>query len=140
MKRLLFIGLSAGLIALSLSACDPRFTYESNLSPREIQSLVGTWEGQSSLSFGDKECPTHYLWTLRVSNGNVDGSLVDKETPNAPRTRFTTFLDYNGTFSALVRPRGQDTTVIGAFQRDLFVGEAKGQCKYILRLRRVASS
>jgi hypothetical protein len=129
------------LVGLSLAACDPRFNYESNLSPREIQALTGTWEGQSTLTLGAKECPTHYLWSLRAANGNVEGSLVDKETPNAPRTRFTTFLDYDGSISALIRPRGEDTTVMGAFQRDVFVGEAKAKaCKYVLRLRRLASS
>lgn len=126
---------------LMLGACDPRFVYQSNLSPREVQTLAGTWEGESSLTFGEKECPIHYLWSLRVANGNVEGSLVDKETPNAPRSRFTTFLDYDGTFRALARPRGQDTNVIGAFQRDHFVGEATAKaCRYTLRLRRTAGS
>lgn len=134
----MFLGMVA---ALALGACDPRFTYESNLSPREIQTLAGTWEGQSSLTLGQKECPTHYLWSLRVASGNVEGSFVDKETPNAPRSRFTTFLDYDGTMSVMTRPRGEDTSVIGAFQRDLFLGEAKAKsCKYVLRLRRAANS
>lgn len=140
MKRFTAMLLGAAT-AFTLGACDPRFNYESNLSPREIQALAGTWEGQSSLTFGQKECPTFYLWSLRVVSGNVEGSLVDKDTPNAPRARFTTFLDYDGTISALARPRGEDTSIMGAFQRDLFVGEAKAKsCKYALRLRRTANS
>ena len=132
---------SGALIGLMVGACDPRFNYESNLSPREVQALAGTWEGQSSLTFGEKECPTHYLWSLRVANGNVEGSLVDRDTPNAPRTRFTTFLDYDGTMTARARPRGEDTDITGAFHRDNFAGEAKAKsCKYVLRLRRAASS
>lgn len=131
-----------GLLAiLSLGACDPRFTYETNLSPREIHVLAGTWEGQSSVSLGSKDCPTHYLWSLRVANGNIEGSLVDRDTPNAPRTRFTTFLDYDASMTALVRPGGRDTTVRGTFQRDSFVGESRSTaCNYNLRLRRTASS
>ncbi len=129
------------LAAALLAGCDPRFIYETNLSPRELQALTGTWEGQSALSKGDKACPAHYLWFLRVANGNVDGSLVDKETPNAPRTRFTTFLDYDGSMTALVRPGGWDATVRGTFQRDVFIGESTGpSCNHRMRLRRTSSS
>lgn len=131
-----------GLAALALGACDPRFAYESNLSPREIQNLAGTWEGPSGLTREDERgCPTFYVWVLRVANGNVEGDLVDRETPNAPHSRFTTFLDYDGTITTVARPGGRDLMVRGAFQRDRFVGEAKGKaCSYILRLRRTASS
>ncbi len=136
MMRPFFIVL---LATLSLGACDPRFIYESNLSPREIQSLAGTWEGQSALKSGKKECPAHYLLTFRVANGNVEGDLVDKDTPNAPRSRFTTFLDYDGGMTVLARPGGRDTNIRGAFQRDIFVGETKSeQCTYTVRLRRTA--
>lgn len=139
MTRLYFLAL---LAALPLGACDPRFTYDSNLSPREIQALTGTWEGQSALHReNERGCPGFYLWSLRVANGNVEGSLVDRETPNAPRSRFTTFLDYDGSMTVLARPGGRDTLVRGAFQRDLFVGEAKSPtCTYLLRLKRTASS
>ena len=138
MIRSAFMALVA---AASLAGCDPRFNYETNLSPRDIQTLTGTWEGQSSLSLGEKECPTSYLWSLRVANGNVAGSLVDKETPNAPPTRFTTFLDYDGSMTALVRPGGWDTTVRGTFQRDSLAGETKSKaCNHRMRLRRTSSS
>lgn len=139
MTRSFLIGL---LAILSLSACDPRFTYELNLSAREIQSLAGRWEGQSGIAWSDdKDCPQFYVWTFRVANGNVEGDVVDRATPNAPHTKFTTFLDYDGSIAATARPGGRDTLVRGAFQRDSFVGEAKSKaCSYRLRLRRAASS
>ena len=139
MTRSFLIGL---LAALFLAACDPRFIYESNLSPREIQALRGTWEGQSALSRSDeRDCPEFYVWVFRVAGGNVEGDLVDRATPNAPHTRFTTFLDYDGSITVLARPGGRDMTVRGAFQRESFVGEAKARtCSYLLRLRRTSSS
>lgn len=133
----------AMLIAVAhlVSACDPRLTPTSNLSPREVQTLAGVWQGRSSLSFGDKECTSGHLWTLRVTGGNVEGELVDELTPRAPPSKFTTFLDYDGSMRALVRPGGQDMTVRGAFNRDNFAGDSKSKdCAYLLRLRRTASS
>jgi len=127
---------------LALGACDPRFAYDSNLSPREIQTLTGTWEGSSAVNRSiASDCPAFYVWSLRVANGNVEGSVVDRDTPNAPRTRFTTFLDYDGSITVNARPGGRDTLIRGAFQRDRFVGESRGPaCVYILRLQRTASS
>jgi hypothetical protein len=139
MTRAFFTGL---LVVLSLAACDPRVTYESKLSPREIQTLAGRWEGQSGLTRSDdKDCPQFYVWAFQVANGNIEGDVVDRATPNAPHARFTAFLDYDGSMTATARPGGRDTLVRGAFQRDSFVGEAKSQaCSYRLRLRRTASS
>jgi hypothetical protein len=133
----------AGLLAvLSLAACDPRLTYESNLSLREVQTLAGVWEGQSGITWSDdNDCPRFYVWAFRVANGNVEGDVVDRATPNAPRAKFTTFLDYDGSMTATARAGGRDTLIRGAFQRDSFVGEAKSKaCSYRLRLRRTASS
>lgn len=139
MIRLISIAIAASVI---LGGCDPRFIRETNLSAREVQALTGTWEGVATLSREDiRGCPTHYIWVLRVANGNVEGELVDRETPNAPRTKFTTFLDYDASISVMVRPRGQDTTVRGTFQRDSFTGDTSSiGCAHRLRLRRTASS
>lgn len=129
------------MAAVLLAACDPRLTPRSNLSPREIQALAGVWQGRSTLAFGGKQCPAAYLWTLRVAAGNVDGEIVDEETPRAPATKFTTFLDYDGSLHAFARPGGRDTTIRGAFNRDNFSGESKSQeCSYLVRLPRRASS
>ena len=128
-------------LAVVLAACDPRLRPDSNLSPREIQALSGTLEGRSSLSSGEKDCPPYYLWTLRVGGGNVDGEIVNAETPRAPVTKFSTFLDYDGTLRALARPGGTDTTIQGTFHRDSFSGESKtARCAYNVRLRRTAGS
>lgn len=128
-------------VAHLLSACDPRLTPTSNLSPREVQTLAGIWQGRSPLTYGGKACTTGYVWTLRVAGGNVEGEVVDEATPRATPSKFTTFLDYDGSMHAQVRPGGDDTTVRGAFNRDSFSGDAKGKdCSYILRLRRTASS
>lgn len=128
-------------LAILLTGCDPRLLPTSNLSPREIQSLAGTWAGRSSLSSGDKDCPPHYLWTLRVGGGNVDGEVVNAETPRAPATKFSTFLDYDGTVRALARPGGADTTIQGTFLRESFAGESKSdRCTYRVRLQRTAGS
>src|SRR5262245_43128295 len=121
MIRLLIIGIAATIF---LGGCDPRFVPSTNLSPREIQALVGNWEGQGTLSRAEiKGCPTHYRVVMRVANGNVEGDLVDRATPNAPHTRFTTFLDYDASISVVARPRGIDMTIRGVFTRDNFVGE-----------------
>lgn len=139
MIRFIRIGMAAAVL---LGGCDPRFVYQTNLSPRELQALTGTWEGSSSLSREEtRGCPTFYVWVLRVANGNVEGDLVDRDTPNAPHTKFTTFLDYDGTISALIRPRGQDMKIQGVFQRDSFAGETHSAgCSYRVRLRRTSSS
>lgn len=127
--------------AMALAACDPRLLRPSDLSAREIQTLAGVWEGRSSLSSGEKDCPAGYLWKLRVGSGNVDGELVDEATPRAPPAKFSTFLDYDGTLRALVRPGGADTTISGTFYRDSFSGDSRStRCAYIVRLRRTASS
>lgn len=136
------------LVALVVAACDPRFVYESDMSARDIQNLSGVWQGQSSLSFTafttkkiDEPCPRSYLWTLRVNAGTVEGELVNKDTPNAPRTRFTAFLDFDGSIHSFVRPDGRDTNVLGSFQRSGFTGQSKSQeCSYVIRLERQRAS
>lgn len=128
-------------VAALLAACDPRLTPTSNLTPREVQTLAGTWQGRSTLSYGGKACTTGYSWTLRVAGGNVEGETLDEATPRAAPSKFTTFLDYDGAMHARVRPGGEDMTVHGVFNRDNFAGEAKGKdCSYLMRLRRTASS
>lgn len=137
LRAVSFVILAAALLA----ACDPRLTPTSNLSPRDIQTLAGAWEGRGTLLSGNSECPSSYAWTLRVGGGNVDGEIVDEATPRAPPSRFTTFLDYDGTLRALARPGGRDTAISGTFYRDSFSGQAKNpQCSYVLRLRRMAGS
>jgi hypothetical protein len=136
------------LALMTLAACDPRFVRESDLNAREIQNLSGVWQGQGSLAFStfttakiDHPCPRFYLWTLRVNAGNVEGEVVSKDAPNAPRTRFTTFLDFDGSIHAFVRPDGRDTNVLGSFRRDGFTGQAKSQeCGYVIRLERQSAS
>jgi len=125
------------LAALVVAACDPRLVHTSNLTPREVQTLAGTWQGDSKMSFGEENCPRVYLWTMKVAQGSAEGSLVDEKTPNAPATIFKTFVDYDGTLNAFARPGGRDTNIRGAFNRDNFTGEAKSErCAYLIRLRR----
>jgi hypothetical protein len=127
------------LIAVIASACDPRLIYESNLSPREVQALAGTWQGDAKLAFGEESCPRVYDWTLKVAQGSVEGSMVDEKTPHAPPPVFKTFIEYNGSLNAFARPSGRDANIRGAFTRDAFVGEAKGErCRYNIRLRRTS--
>jgi hypothetical protein len=129
---------------LAVGACDPRFVHESDLSAREVQALSGTWEGQGSLSFMlfsggtrlNSPCPRTYLWTLRVKAGNVEGEVVNKETPNATPARFTTFLDFDGSIHGFVRLNNQDTNILGAFQHSGFAGQSKStECAYVLTLK-----
>lgn len=128
------------IAALGLAACDPRLTPASNLSPREIQALAGVWEGRGTLRSGDADCPSVYLWTLRVGGGNVEGEAVDADRPHASPSRFTTFIDYDGTVRALARPGGRDTAVTGTFYRDRFAGDARNaSCSYVLRLTRTGT-
>jgi hypothetical protein len=136
------------LALLGVAACDPRFVRETDMSPQEIQNLSGVWQGQATLSFTalttaklDAPCPRIYLWTLRVNAGNVEGEVVSKETPNAPRTRFTTFLDFDGSIHGFVRPDGRDTNVLGTFQRSGFTGTSKSvECGYVVRLTKQSPS
>ncbi len=129
------------LLALTLvAACDPRRVIPSDLKPNEVTALRGTWEGEGTLTFGESYCPTNYLWTLRVADGNVEADIVDKATPNAPRARFTTYVDYEGGVFATVRPTGRDTNVRGYLSRNMFSGEAKSrECTYLVRLRRTGT-
>lgn len=131
----------AAAAALALAACDPRFVHSSDLSPREVQTLAGVWQGQASLSFGSEYgCPRTYLWTVRVSGGTVDGGLVDQKTPNASPAQFSTFLDYDGSLHVSVRPNERPLDVLGSFSRDGFSGTARSkECVYAIRLRRVES-
>lgn len=123
---------------LALGACDPRFVHKSDLSPREIGNLSGTWTGRGSLSFASKNyCPRAYLWTMRVGDGSVDGSVVDAETPNAPPATFASFVDYDGSLNASVRTKGRDFTLLGSFNHDGFSGTARSaDCSYAVSLRR----
>jgi hypothetical protein len=147
-RRSMRVAVSA-LALLLAAACDPRFVRESDLNSREIQNLSGVWQGQASLSFTtigtgaklDSPCPRVYLWTLRVNAGNVEGEVVNKDTPNAPRTRFTTFLDFDGSIHAFIRPDGRDSNILGSFQRKSFGGQSKGtECSYVIRLERQGTS
>jgi hypothetical protein len=127
------------LAFLGAAACalDPRLIRETDLRPNEITALRGVWSGQASLTFGEKYCPSYYVWTIRVVDGNVEGELVDRDTPNAPRTRFSTYLDYEAGIHAAVRPGGRETTIRGVFSRSSYSGEAKNnECSYVVRLRR----
>src|SRR5262245_30106268 len=100
---------------LGLAACsvDPRMIGETDMTPREIGTLRGVWEGQASLSFGEKFCPPIYLWEIRVADGNVEGSLLNRDTPNAERSRFSTYLEFDATIRSFVRPSGRDTVIRG---------------------------
>lgn len=125
------------LAAAAVSGCDPRLVHTSNLSPREVQSLSGTWQGEAKLAFGNDTCPGVFRWTLKVAQGLAEGTLIDEKTPNAPPTVFKTFVDYDGTLNAATRLSGHDSNVRGAFNRDSFTGEAMGvHCRYLIRLRR----
>ncbi len=130
--------LSLATAILTLAACDPRFVHKSDLSPHEIATLSGTWAGRGTLSFSSKkDCPRIYLWTLRVGGGNVDGTIVDQETPNAPPATFTSFVDYDGSLHAGVRTKGHDLALLGSFNHDGFIGTARSDdCSYAVSLRR----
>lgn len=134
--------LSLATAILALAACDPRFVHKSDLSPREIGGLSGTWSGRGTLSFASKNyCPRVYLWTLRVGGGNVDGSVVDQETPNAPPASFTSFVDYDGSLHADVRTKGHDFALLGSFNQSGFIGTARSDdCRYAVSLRRQDAS
>jgi hypothetical protein len=136
------------LLGFTLGACDPRFVRESDMSPHEIQELAGVWTGTGSLSSTpmtpkgtDAICPSIYLWTLRVAKGNVDGEIVDKETPRAPPSKFSAFVDFDGSIHAAARPDGRDTAILGSFQRSgSFTGTARSvACIYAVRLSRRGS-
>jgi hypothetical protein len=135
------------IATLALAGCDPRFVRSSELSPQEVQNLSGVWVGEASMStpFRAKTtedvCPRVFLWTLRVAKGNVDGEVVNKDTPKAPPTRFSTFLDYDGTIHGVARLDGRNTDVVGAFQHSSFNGQAKNDCAaYVVRLSRRSTS
>jgi hypothetical protein len=121
---------------LALGACDPRFIRGSDLSAVQIEHLAGTWTGEGTLSFSSSNsCPRVYLWTLHVAKGNVDGSFVDKATPDAQRATFSTFIDYDGSVHAEVLTAGTDFMVLGTFNRDGFIGTARSPlCRYALEL------
>ena len=132
---------TAAAAVLLLGACDPRLTPTSDLTSREVQSLAGVWTGRSTLRTGERYCPANYLWTLRVGGGNIDAEVVDADTPRAPPTKFTTFIDYDGSMSAFTRLGGRDTNVRGAFIKDGFAGQSQSQeCSYFIRLRRASGS
>ena len=130
--------LSLATTALALAACDPRFVHKSDLSPQEIATLSGTWTGRASLSYANRKgCPRVYLWTLHVGGGNVDGRVVDEQTPNAPPAAFTSFVDYDGSLHADLRTTGRDFAVLGSFSHDGFGGTARSaDCIYALSLHR----
>jgi hypothetical protein len=130
------------LAALAVSGCDPRLVYESKLSPREVQTLAGTFQGEARMTFGEETCPRVYQWSMKVTQGSVEGSMVDEKTPHAPPSVFKTFIEYDGSLNAFARPSGRDTNIRGAFvTRESFFGEAKGpRCRYTVRLFRAASS
>jgi hypothetical protein len=128
--------------ALALGACDPRFVHGSDLNPREVQQLSAVYEGTAALSFSsERDCVRVYRWTVRVASGNADGEIVDDKTPNATPSRFSTFIDYDGSLHVVVRLAGINTDVLGSFSRDSFSGTARAkECSYAVRLRRRASS
>jgi len=134
-------------IAFVLSGCDPRFERASDLNPQEVQNLSGVWSGEASLSnpfvsrTTEDPCPRIFLWTMTVGKGNIDGEVVNKETPRAPPARFNTFLDYDGSVHTVVRLNGQDSDLLGSFQRNSFSGQAKNACgSYVVRLSRRSAS
>jgi hypothetical protein len=134
-------------IGLVLSGCDPRFVRSSDLSPQEVQTLSGVWTGEASLSNPfvsqktEDPCPRVFLWSMTVGKGNIDGEAVNKDTPKAPPARFNTFLDYDGSVHTVVRLNGQDTDLLGSFQRNSFSGQAKNACgSYVVRLSRRSAS
>lgn len=130
------------LAALAASGCDPRLVYESKLSPREVQALAGTWQGEARLAFGEEICPRVYQWNMTVAQGSAEGQLVDEKTPQAPPSVFKTFVEYDGSLNARARPNGRDTNIRGAFvNRETFLGEAKSErCRYTIRLFHSAKS
>ena len=130
--------LLGALGAASLAACDPRFVHESDLRPAEIQALRGTWEGRANLSYyTGKECTRVYQWTLKVADGNVSAEIIDANMPSATPARFTSFVDYDGSVHADLTVFGQDTFVLGTFNREGFVGNTKSRyCNYSIRLQR----
>lgn len=135
-RRLSFAAVLAPLFVLG--ACDPRFIHKSDMSPREIVNLSGTWSGRGSLSFSNAQyCPRTYLWRMHVGGGNVDGQVVEEETPNAPPATFSTFVDYDGSVHADLRTKGRDFTVLGTFSHRGFEGTARSPvCSYTVFLRR----
>ena len=135
-----YASLAAAL--LMLGACDPRFVHGSNLSTTEIEHLSGTWAGESTLSFASKNyCPRAYLWSLHVAGGNVDGSVVDKNTPLAPPATFTSYVDYDGSVHAAVRTAGRDFALLGTFSHHGFDGTVRsGDCNYAISLSREAKA
>jgi len=126
---------------LVLGACDPRFVHESDLSAREIANLSGTWSGRASMTFSDrKDCPRVYLWRMQVAGGNVNGEVVDAETPDATPGTYSTFVEYDGTMHANLRTRGRELAVLGSFNRDGFRGTARSpDCNYAVSLTHEAS-
>lgn len=123
---------------LVLGACDPRFVHKSDLSPREIAALSGTWAGRGSLSFASQNyCPRVYLLTLRVGGGNVDGTVVDEKTPDAPPATFASFVEYDGSLHAALRTKGRDYALLGSFNHEGFVGTVRSEnCSYTVFLDR----
>jgi hypothetical protein len=134
--------LSLATVVLALGACDPRFVHKSDLSPREIGNLSGTWTGRGTLSFASKNyCPRVYLWTLHIGDGNVDGLVVDEQTPDAPPASFTSFVDYDGSLHADVRTKGHDFALLGTFNHSGFSGTARSDnCNYAVSLRHRGAS
>lgn len=135
-----YLSLAIGILALA--ACDPRFVHKSDLSPRQIGGLSGTWSGRGTLSFSNqKYCPRVYLWTLQVGDGNVDGSVVDEQTPNVAPATFTTFVEYDGSLHADVQTKGYDFALLGSFNHSGFTGTARSaRCNYEVSLRRLGPS
>lgn len=141
-RRFSFIPALAAAGCIALTGCvQIQSASTSNLSPQEIASLSGVWEGRASLTLGETYCPRFYSMTLRVSKGSAEGEMVDQATPNAPRTAFTTFVDYEGSLSTLARPGGRETNIRGVFARSGFAGDAKNKdCSYNVRLTRKAGA
>lgn len=124
-------------LLLGLAACDPYFVHKSDLSPVQIEHLSGTWAGEATLATADsnRSCLRTYLWTLHVANGNVAGSVVDKNTPKAPPATFTTFVDYDGSVHAEVPTAGIEFFLLGSFSSDGFEGTARtAGCNYVVSL------
>ena len=128
---------ACAIALLALGACDPRFVHKSDLNAREIVALSGTWTGRGSLSFSTRsDCAKVYLWTMHIAGGNVDGPVVDEQTPAATPGTFTTFVEYDGSLHASVRTKGHIFALLGSFSHDGFNGTARSDdgCNYALYL------
>ncbi len=111
-------------LLLALSACNRLETVltPTGGTPEDLSKLAGRFVGVGNYSNGPDTCPRPLGMGMTVLNGRVQGEVRDPRTPNAPPSRFDSYIDFDGGMTAIVRALGDVLVLRGRFLETRFNG------------------